>query len=138
MSSATLEIISQSNDPKAAIQKLVAPHLKKVRHLFSGRVLVGIYIAPEKTPGGILLPQSAKQEDVYQGTIGLVLMKGAMAFRDDETNRFHMQDVEVGDWVAFRPGDAKRVQIGEVDCRIVEDTLIDMIVEDPSIITHKK
>lgn len=128
--------IAQSANPKNGIQKAVGD-LSNVS-LFSGRVLVGIYIAPEKTAGGIFRPQSNIQEDRWQGVVGLVLKKGAMAFVDDENHKFHDQNVNVGDWVTFRPGDAKRIQINGVDCRIVEDVLIDMVIDSPEIITHGK
>lgn len=134
--SAKIMQIAQSADPKNGIQKAVGD-LSKVS-LFSGRVLVGIYIAPEKTAGGILRPQSNIQEDRWQGVVGLVLKKGAMAFVDDESAKFHGQDVSVGDWVTFRPGDAKRIQINGVDCRIIEDVVIDMVIESPDIVTHGK
>jgi hypothetical protein len=39
--------------------------------------------------------------------------------------------------VIFRPGDARRVQINGVDCRMVEDTLLDMIIDTPDVITHR-
>lgn len=110
----------------------------KAVEIFSGRVLVAIYIQPRTTKGGIVLPDSAVKENVWQGQVGLVLKKGNMAFQDDTTHEFHGQDVAVGDWVVFRPGDTKRVQINGVDCRLIEDALIDMKIADPSIVTHQQ
>lgn len=136
MAVAKLMEIAQSTDPRRGIQKAVGD-LSKVT-VFSGRVLVGIYIAPEKTAGGIIRPNANVKEDVFQGVVGLVLKKGKMAFRDDEANNFHGQDVNEGDWVIFRPGDAKRIQLNGVECRIVEDVLIDMVVDSPDIVTHSK
>lgn len=135
MASVLMEIAT-ADDPKKAITKAVGD-LSKI-NLFSGRVLVGIYIAPEKTKGGIIRTTSNVKEDVWQGVVGLVLKKGALAFKDDAINQFHGQDVQVGDWVAFRPGDAKRIQINGVECRIVQDTLIDMVIADPDIVTHSR
>lgn len=134
---ATLERLSRAVNPKIALITEVGD-LSKVT-LMANRVLVAIYIAPEKTAGGIIRATQSIREDVFQGVIGLVLKKGATAFQDEpETkNFFHGQDVSVGDWVAFRPGDAKRIQLNGVDCRLVEDTLIDMVVIDPEIITHR-
>lgn len=135
MAVAKLWKISEAKDPKRAIIDAIGD-ISKVS-LFSGRVLVGIYIASEKTAGGIIRPGANVKEDVYQGQVGLVLKKGSMAFKDDDTNKFHGQDVQVGDWVTFRPGDAKRIQINGVDCRIVEDVTIDMVVDSPEIVTHR-
>ena len=57
--------------------------------------------------------------------------------QDSEGSAFNGQNVEVGQWVVFRPGDAKRIQINNINCRIVEDTQIDMVVTDPLLITHR-
>lgn len=133
--SAKLMEIASASDPRKAILA-AAGDLSNV-DLMSGRVLVGIYIAPEKTAGGIIRTTTNIKEDVWQGTVGLVLKKGTMAFKDDDDNKFHGQDVKVGEWVVFRPGDAKRTQIRGLDCRIVEDVTIDMVIDDPEIVTHK-
>ena len=132
---AVLERLSKAVDPKFALMKEIGD-LSSVS-LLSGRVLVALYIGAEKTKGGIYRPTSQLKEDVYQGRVGLVVKKGALAFKDDEANKFHGQNVEVGEWVAFRPGDGKRIQINGVECRIIEDTLIDMTVENPELITHQ-
>lgn len=107
--------------------------------LMGNRVLVGIYIEPSKR-GSLFLAKETLKESVFQGTVGLVLKLGKQAFQDDPENRvsFHGQKIKEGDWVAFRAGDAKRCQIKGIDSRIVEDTLIDMRVENPNIITHEK
>lgn len=128
--------IAQSVDPKNGIQKAVGD-VSSVK-LFSGRVLVALYVAPEKTSGGIFRPQSNVREDIWQAKVGLVLAKGEMAFKDDDTHKFHGQNVQLGDWVTFRKGDGKATQINGVDCLIIEDVSIDMVIDDPSIITHDK
>lgn len=134
MPAAAIYDLALATNPKEALIKAVGD-LSKVS-LFSGRVLVAIYISPQKTKGGIILTDNSKREDVYQGSVGLVLKKGKLAFRDDDQTKFHGQDVQPGEWVVFTPGDAKRTQINGVDCRIVEDTTIHMVVDDPSIVTH--
>lgn len=107
--------------------------------VMGNRVLVGIYIEPSKR-GSIFLAKDSLKESVFQGTVGLVLKMGKSAFQDDPDNKvyFHGQVAKDGDWVAFRAGDAKRCQIKGIDCRFVEDTLIDMRVVDPNIVTHEK
>lgn len=107
--------------------------------VMGNRVLVGIYIEPSRK-GGLFLAKETLKESVFQGVVGLVLKAGKSAFIDDPENKvfFHSQPVNVGDWVAFRAGDAKRTQIRGVDCRMVEDTLIDLVVADPNCITHDK
>lgn len=134
---ATLEKLSRAANPKTALIMGVGD-LSNV-HLMSNRVLVAIYIAPEKTQGGIIRATQTIREDIFQATVGLVLKKGRTAFKDEPQthNYFHGQNVEVGDWVVFRPGDAKRIQINGIDCRMVEDSLIDMVIATPEIITHQ-
>lgn len=134
---AVLEELARAANPKIALKTKLGD-LTKIE-LLSNRVLVAIYIAPEKTKGNIIRPGQTIKEDVWQGTVGLVVKKGRTAFKDEpETkNYFHGQDVAVGDWVVFRPGDAKRIQINGIDCRMVEDSLLDMVIEDPSVITHE-
>lgn len=134
---ATLERLSQAKDAKSALKKEVGD-ISKIG-IMGNRVLVAIYIAPERTKGGLIRAVQTIKEDVWQGTVGLVLKKGEQAFRDDAgtSTYFHGESVSVGDWVVFRPGDARRIQINGVDCRFVEDTLIDMVIDDPELITHR-
>lgn len=132
-----IETLADSDDQRATMQKLVGD-LSGVR-IMGNRILVGIYIEPSRR-GNLYLAKKTLEESVYQGTVGLVLKKGSQAFKDDPDNkvRFHGEDVNVGDYVAFRSGDAKRCQINGTDCRFVEDVLIDMVVTDPNIVTHDK
>lgn len=134
---ATLEKLSRAANPKVALVTEVGD-LSKVT-LMANRILVAIYIAPEKTAGGIIRATQTIKEDIWQGVVGLVLKKGETAFKDEPETKtfFHGQDVSIGDWVVFRPGDARRVQINGVDCRFVEDTLVDMVIADPELLTHR-
>lgn len=129
--------LSAADDPKKAIQSALKGALDQISLLHS-KVLVALYISPEKTKGGIIRPDSNVKEDVWQGMVGLVVKKGPIAFVDDETNRFGGADAAIGEWVAFTPGDGRRIQINGVDCRIIEDTQLMLKVSDPSIITHYK
>jgi hypothetical protein len=132
-----IEMLADAPDQRATMQQLVGD-LSAVK-VMGNRVLVGIYIEPSKK-GNLWLGKETLKESVYQGTVGMVLKKGAQAFKDDPDNKihFHGDFVSEGDYVAFRAGDAKRCQINGLDCRFVEDTLIDMVVADPNIVTHEK
>lgn len=135
-SAALLERLSEAKDTRKALLGEVGD-LSGV-DIFSAKVLVAIYIGPSKMKSGLYRPPSQLKEDVYQGAVGLVLKKGPMAFKDDGETKFHGQDVAVGDWVTFVPGEGKRIQISEVDCRMLDDTSILMRIKDPTIITHSK
>ena len=133
-----LEKLSQAKDKKKTLIEEVGD-LSQVE-VMGTRVLVAIYIAGDKFAGtSIIRPASQIKEDVWQGVVGLVLKLGRLAFKDDAPSNtyFYGDKVKVGDWVLFRPGDAKRVQINNVDCRFVYDEHIDMIVANPEIITHR-
>lgn len=134
---ATLEKLSRASNPKLALITEVGD-LSGIK-LMANRVLVAIYIAPEKTQGGIIRATQTIREDIWQGVCGLVLKRGDTAFKDEPETKtfFHGQSAEVGEWVVFRPGDAKRIQINGVDCRMVEDTLVDIVIDNPEKITHR-
>ena len=110
--------------------------LSKLDRLMSARVLLATYIPPRKSKGGIIFTDNELQESVYQGQVGLVVAKGPMAFKDDGESTFSGQDIQVGEWVVFRGG-GPRVQVNGVNCRIMDDTQIEMVVTDPEFITHR-
>jgi hypothetical protein len=132
-----IEILADSSDQRATMRQLVGD-LSRIK-VMGNRVLVGIYIEPSKK-GNLWLGKETLKESVYQGTVGLVLKCGTQAFKDDPENKlyFHGDKANEGDYVAFRAGDAKRCQINGLDCRFVEDVLIDMVISDPNIVTHEK
>jgi hypothetical protein len=133
---AKLMEIAQASDPKRAIQHNVGD-LSKVM-VFSGACWSASTSRRRKHLAGSSARTRTCARTYIQGQVGLVLKKGEMAFKDDDATKFHGQDVQVGEWVVFRPGDAKRIQLNGVDCRIVEDTTIDMVVENPEIVTHRQ
>tara|TARA_R110000868_G_scaffold14563_1_gene67611 strand:- start:1072 stop:1488 length:417 start_codon:yes stop_codon:yes gene_type:complete len=138
MSSTTVARISDAADPKKEILSLLKSVDKEIEVLH-GKVLVALYISPAKSKGGIILTDKTKEEDIWQGMVGLVVKKGKIAFKDDENTKFGGADLkENEDWVAFTPGDGRRIQVNGVDCRIIEDTQILMKVKDPAVITHYK
>jgi co-chaperonin GroES (HSP10) len=102
--------------------------------VFHNQVLVGVYIRPEKTAGGVYLASQTRDEDKWQGKVGLVLKKGPIAFVDDQRNSFNNQNVEPGDWVMYRVSDAPAIQVNGVHCRLLEDIHIRGTVTDPTII----
>jgi co-chaperonin GroES (HSP10) len=124
-----IEAISTSDYPKTTIQEL-AGDLDDIE-LIGDRVLIGIYMRPEKTSGGIIRPTANKEEDVWQGKVGLVLKWGPDAFRDPETGDYYEQRVEVGEWGVFFIGDGKPIQINQMPCRIVRDSSFVAKIKNP-------
>ena len=121
--------LSRAGDQKQALMRSVGDI--SIFKIMSNRVLVATYIEPEKTAGGIILPQSRAAESKFQGKIGLVLKKGPLAFKDDDSTKFYGQDVEIGDWVFYRPSDGWHFLLKEVDCRLIEDVHIMGVVPHP-------
>lgn len=97
-------------------------------------VLVATYIEPEKTAGGILLPDKRKDESRFQGKVGLVLKTGPIAFQDDASNDFGGVNVKPGDWVVYRPADGMETFVNGVSCRFLADRDIKAIVPSPEIV----
>jgi co-chaperonin GroES (HSP10) len=89
--------------------------------VFKNQLLIAIYIRPEKTASGIILTNKTVDEDRYQGKVGLVIKKGPQAFVDPENKWFNGRNVEVGEWVFFRPAESWSLNVHGVDCRLVDD-----------------
>lgn len=103
---------------------------------FFNQVMIATYVRPEKTQGGILLPENSgpRKEDLYQGKTGLVVKIGPTAFMDDGDVKFHGQKVEIGDWVAFRPSDGWKMQINGREVRVLQDVFIKFRVARPDLV----
>jgi co-chaperonin GroES (HSP10) len=120
-------------DPKTAIWDDCKAHLDKIEVL-GARVLVGVYVRPEKTKSGLILTSNTRKEDTYQGKVGLVLALGPIAFEDDPTHRFGAVKPRVGDWVVYNVGDTFGMEMGERRVRCVEDVDVHLIVQTPDSI----
>lgn len=117
------------NRGKEAIIKAVGDLSSVV--VMQNMVLVATYIRPEKTNSGLYLPDSALEEDVYQGKVGLVLKLGPTAFDDGEENRFGDLRANVHDWCVYRVGDSWDLTLRNVPCRLIRDSNIRLIINDP-------
>ena len=127
-------------DPKQAILDRVG-NLDEVE-VFGSDILVALYIPPEKTKSGIILSDAPRDESKWQGKCGLILKLGATAYIDDDGNKF--RDINVGDWVVFRPSDGWPFQLNTmktriskdnvVDCRVVSDIHIRCRVSHPDLV----
>ena len=86
--------------------------------LFGNEILVAIYIRPQKTSSGIFLTDTYRDEDKWQGKVGLVLKKGSTSLVDPA------DQVEIDDWVVFRPSDGWGITVNGVMCRLLDDRVI--------------
>jgi co-chaperonin GroES (HSP10) len=102
--------------------------------LFFNKSLVALYVRPEKTKSGIILADSTRDEDLFQGKAGLVLKKGPTAFMDDGDAKFHGQDVNVGDWIVFRPSNGLKMDINGVRCVLLQDVQVELRIPSPDVV----
>jgi len=116
-------------DPKDALMEQVGD-LSGV-NIFNMKVLVAVYIRPEKTKGGLFLSEKSRDEDRFQSKIGLVLKKGPTAFVDEDEKWFSGLAVKEGDWVVFRPSDGWGLTINGTMCRMLDDMSIQGTVSHP-------
>jgi co-chaperonin GroES (HSP10) len=132
-------LMTHDTDPKLEILDRVGD-LADVE-VFGNDILVALYIRPQKTKSGIILADSTRDEDRWQGKAGLVLKLGPTAYVDDDGNTF--RDLKVGDWVVFRPSDGWPVTLNAanstaskdaVPCRVVSDIHIRLRVSTPDAI----
>jgi co-chaperonin GroES (HSP10) len=98
--------------------------------VFHNKVLLAIYIRPEMTAGGILITNKIRDEDKWQGKVGLVLKTGPSAFVDDEGKWFKGMNVKVNDWLFCRPSDGWNMTLNnretgdDILCRLIDDTYL--------------
>ncbi len=124
-----IDIIANAQDPKQAILDTVGD--LSGFEIFGDRILMGIYVRPEKTKGGIIRPDSNKEEDIWQGKVGLILKLGPDAFKNTETGEYYEQRCAVGDWVLYDVQDTRYVMVNDFPCRRIRDTAIWARITDP-------
>lgn len=95
------------------------------------RVLLGVYIRPDKTKGGIILTDTTRDEEKNIGKACVVLALGPTAFESDEKYDFKGFRAEVGDWVAVHVYEARPVIVNGHPCRIARDSDIVMKIPAP-------
>jgi len=124
--------MDHSIDPKKAILDAVGD-ISQIK-VSGAQVLIGTYIRPEKTASGLILTDRTREEDEYQGKVGLVLIKGPLAFLEDENHDFGGFAIEVGDWVFYRARDGFSMKVNGHHCRLVEDIHVRGHIEKPDIV----
>jgi co-chaperonin GroES (HSP10) len=125
-------------DPKQEIIDRMKPFIDEI-HVMGEDVLLGVYMRPEKTKGGLLLAQQSRQEDEYQGLACVILKMGVLAFVEDETHKYGDRKPQVGDWVAVKKSQGFSFKIGvsstEVQpCRLMHESGIKLIISEPDMV----
>jgi len=99
--------------------------------VFNNQALVAVYIRPTKTKSGIYLSDKTVDEDRYQGKVGLLVKMGSTAFQDDNGQWFNNENINLHDWLVFRPSDGWSLTINGVLCRMLSDTQVKMSIPTP-------
>lgn len=130
--------VKHDKDPAKEILNSIGD-ISQIR-VAQGKVLLGIYKRPEKTGGGIIRPNSAREEDVFQGKTWLVLAKGPLCFEDSDHGLFGGFKADVGEWVLARNSDGYRCDIGGTgadggyQCLLIDHKYIKGVVPSPYMV----
>lgn len=125
VTAAKTQSISQSDDPKQAILSAVGDLSKEI--VLWDLVLIGTYIRPERTRGGIIKPMEVVKEDEFQGKSGLVLKLG-----EGVDNIFGLEEGK--DWVAYSIKDGMACHVNGTACRLVPYERIRMKLSSPEMV----
>ena len=122
-------LMQHDKDPKKTLLEEIGD-ISNVE-IFNNQVLAAVYIRPQKTKSGIYLSDATTDEDRYQSKIGLVIKKGPDAFVDKTENWFKDIEINLNDWVVFKPSDGWSITVNNVLCRIIDDVAIRGRVDQP-------
>lgn len=117
-------------DPAQAIRdKIGSDHLDTIQ-VPGALILVGIYMRPNMTAGGIMLSDKTREEDMWQGKVGLVLKVGALAYSDEDVFKKGSY-CKAGDWVLFKAVEGQLFLLNEHPCRMIDDYRITAVIDGP-------
>ncbi len=95
---------------------------------------VGILIRPvpirKKSAGGILIPDTFREEREYLSTVGRVLALGDLAFKDEEVYKTGAW-VKPGDYVVYAKFAGQKFYWKGVKLLVIKAPAIELIVEKP-------
>lgn len=126
---ATLMQMQHDEDPRDKLLKQLGD-ISDIE-IFNNQVLLAVYIRPEKTKSGIYLTDAMKDEDKYQGKVGLLVKSGPAAFTDDGEWFSGLEFREGSDWLLFRPSEGWQLNVNGVLCRLFQDVDIKGRISHP-------
>ena len=122
-------VMQHETDPKKILLKSLG-NLNDLE-IYNNQILVAVYIRPEKTINGIIIPDQNRNEDKTQGKVGLVIKMGPDAFVDHSNQWFKGVAVSFNDWVVFRPSDGWSITVTGVPCRVLDDINVKGRIQHP-------
>ncbi len=94
------------------------------------RLLIGIPEVEEKTVGGIIKTDQARDTEAVASVVGFVLAVGPDAYKDEK--RFPSGPYcQKGDFVIFRAFQGTRIKVHGKEFRLINDDSIEAVVDDP-------
>ena len=102
--------------------------------IYQNQILCAVYVRPEKTKSGLYLTDANRDEDKIQGKVGLLVKLGPIACDDTSGQWFQDVDVDLNDWIVFRPSDGWSVTVNGVLCRMIEDVNVRGKIPHPDMV----
>lgn len=98
-------------------------------------IIIRLYTNSKKTVGGIIIPDTAHEEEQYRSCVGLVVKKSKGAYLD---NRYENTGAwcEVGDWVIFPRHAGYKLFYDGMPIFVLKEDAIDVRVENPGMISR--
>lgn len=94
------------------------------------QMLLAVYERPSKTKSGIYLADTTRDEDKFQGKVGLVVKLGPTAFVDTDKWTFDIKPT-LGDWVVIRASDGFALSVNTKLCRLANDVDLKLRIQQP-------
>ena len=125
-------------DPKAKIFEALKDSIAGI-NVYENRLLVATAPHMTRSHGGILYTDKAKDEQRYQGKVGLVLAMGATAFKFSGKFSWDGPAPDVGDWVFYRAADTFECGVkvqgnSGLSCRFIFDNFVMGGLKTPDLI----
>lgn len=100
------------------------------------KLLVRMYSLPDKTSGGLYIPEKDKDLHNSANICAQVLAMGDMAYNDPK--RYSTPWCNVGDWVLIRQYTGTRFHIkgDAAEYRTIDDDNVEAVVSDPNLVTR--
>lgn len=130
-----MQMVHKTDPRKELLEKI--GDVSEYQAMFN-QLLIAIYQRPDSLDLGggkkLYITDKSRDEDKYQGKVGLVLRKGPMAFVDDGSTKFNGQNVNEGDWIVVRPSDGFPTNVKGVLCRQIEDVHVKAVIPRPDYV----
>lgn len=124
-------VMQHEKDPKEVILSALGS-LSDIE-VAQNQMLLAVYERPGVTKSGIYLADNTRDEDKFQGKVGLVVALGPDAFVDDDKWTFSVR-AAVGDWVVIRASDGWALNINGKLCRMAKDADLRLRIQHPDAV----